>query len=74
MDRIAAGAAIAIATLAMSAGMSQDVLARDTPPQSAAPAAIAPTATRILGLLVTIEALRGTPAVLELGKSGPIGL
>lgn len=74
MDRIAAGSLIALATLAMTLGGGRDVLARDLPVHPPAPAIAAPAAPatpasgRILGLLMTLEALRAAPALLDSRK------
>lgn len=70
MDRIATGAMIAAAALLMTGGLGKEVLAREPaaalPVVQTAPAPTAPTRSgRILGLLLTLEALRLTPDVLK---------
>lgn len=70
MDRIATGAMIAAAALLMTGGLGKEAFAREpaasTPPavQTAAPPP-AVHSGRVLSLLLTLEALRLAPEVLE---------
>lgn len=73
MDRLAAGIMIAIAALAMNGGLVRDALAgpglkapdAETAAASPSPAASAPRSGRVLSLLLTLEAPRGAPALLD---------
>jgi hypothetical protein len=70
MDKVAVGAMIAIAALAMNGWLMRDVLAAEAPrqPPIAAPTGVAAPeggrAERVLGLLVTLSALHAAPAAL----------
>ncbi|MHB1101932.1 MAG: hypothetical protein ACYC0C_03945 [Devosia sp.] len=80
MDRLAAGIMIAIAALVMNGGLVRDALAEDTglsaKAQAAATAIVAsPTPVgyglrgeRVLSLLLTLEAPRAAPALLDPSK------
>lgn len=74
MDRIAVGAMIAIAALVLNGGLVKDVLAKDIgQPQSGAsvnlpsptPVASGLRGERVMSLLLTLEALRAAPGVLD---------
>jgi len=79
MDRLAAGIMIAIAALVMNGGLVRDVLAEQAGAtimaQTAIASATSPTPVvsgsrsgRVLSLLLTLEALRGAPGVLDRSK------
>lgn len=80
MDRLAAGMVIAIAALVMSGGLVRDALAGGSAFSSktevvsiAAVASQVPVAhglrgERVLSLLLTLEALRAAPALLDPAK------
>lgn len=77
MDRIAVGAMIAIAALVLNGGLVKDVLAKDselartgtvmTKP-SPTPVAFGLRGERVMSLLLTLEALRAAPGVLDSDK------
>lgn len=80
MDRLAAGIVIAIAALVMSGGLVRDAQAGESALSSKAePASVVPAASpiavahgprseRVLSLLLTLEALRAAPALLDTAK------
>lgn len=80
MDRLAAGIMIAIAALVMNGGLVRDALAEDISVGAKAQAATAAIVTsptpvayglrseRLLSLLLTLEALRAAPALLDRSK------
>jgi Na+/alanine symporter len=80
MDRVAAGIMIAIAALVMNGGLVRDALARETGPGAETQAAAAanvmsqtPVAhglrsERVLSLVLTLEALRAAPGLLDRSK------
>ncbi len=80
MDRLAAGIMIAIAALLMNGGLVRDVLAEQAgadikaqATQIAGAASPPPVVSgsrsgRVLSLLLTLEALRGAPALLDTSK------
>lgn len=80
MDRLAAGIMIAIAALVMNGGLVRDALAENAglsaKTQAAAaaivtsqsPVAYGPRSERVLSLLLTLEALRAAPALLDPSK------
>jgi hypothetical protein len=80
MDRIATGLIIALAALLMTGGLSREVLARE--PAAARPVPVVATASglpqtaasRVLSLLLTLDALRTAPELIETPKVQPIGL
>lgn len=74
MGRLAAGTVIALAVLAMNGNLVRDVLAEEgqrliasslATLSSATPVASGPRSERVLSLLLTLEALRAAPEVLE---------
>ncbi len=76
MDRLATAIMIALAALVMNGGMLRDVLADDgmriaAPPVTAKPqmpAASGLRSERVMSLLLTLEALRAAPALLDTQK------
>lgn len=77
MDRLATAIMIALAALVMNGGMLRDVLAEEAGLRIPAPAAVEksqlPATTglrgeRVLSLLLTLEALRAAPALLDTPK------
>jgi len=80
MDRLAAGIMIATAALVMNGGLVRDALAADAGMGAKTQAAAAVTVTsptpvayglrseRVLSLLLTLEALRAAPALLDTSK------
>lgn len=78
MDRIATAVMIALAALVMQAGLTKGVLADGTgmrlapapatQSSSPAPAAGSLRSERVLSLLLTLEALRSTPGLLDVAK------
>lgn len=77
MDRLAAGIMIAVAALVMNGGLVRDVLAGEPGPGAKAPSAIissqtpvtsGPRGERVLSLLLTLEALRAAPGLLDTSK------
>ena len=77
MDRIAVGAMIAIAALVLNGGLVKDVLAKDigqpragttVTDQSHTPVASGLRGERVMSLLLTLEALRAAPGVLDQSK------
>ena len=77
MDRLAAAIMIALAALVMNGGMLRDVMAEEAgmripAPQladkSQMPAAIGLRSERVLSLILTLEALRTAPALLDTPK------
>lgn len=77
MDRLATAIMIALAALVMNGGMLRDVMAEEAGMRIPAPQAIEksqmPVASglrseRVLSLLLTLEALRTAPALLESRK------
>lgn len=80
MDRLAAGTAIAIAALVMNGGLVRDAQAGEsalnsktevvsiTPVASQTPVAHGPRSELVLSLLLTLEALRGAPTLLDASK------
>ena len=77
MDRLATAIMIALAALVMNGGMLRDVLAEEAGMRIPAPLAKQtsqmPAATglrseRVLSLLLTLEALRAAPALLDSPK------
>lgn len=76
MDRLAVGIMIALAALVMSGGLVHDALASEAgaPAPSAAvsaspqPAATGPRSERVLSLVLTLEALRAAPGLLDTSK------
>ena len=80
MDRILTGIAIALAALMMSGGIMREAVAEEA---GAKASAASPSATsqapvvnglrseRVLSLLLTLEALRAAPALLEARKTWP---
>jgi hypothetical protein len=80
MDRLAAGIMIAIAALVMNGGLVRDALAEEISMGAGAQTAIAASVTsptpvghglrsaRVLSLLLTLEALRAAPALLDRSK------
>lgn len=73
MDRIATGTMIAATALLLTGGLGTDVMARE-PVKPPAPATTLPQSApplrsgRILSLLLTLEALHQSPALLDTGK------
>jgi hypothetical protein len=75
MDRLTAAVLIAIAALVMTGGMGRNVLAGEAllrqpvetvqPPAFPANPPLPPRSGRVLSLLLTLEALRDAPAVLD---------
>jgi hypothetical protein len=75
MDRLTAALLIAIAALVMTGGAGRDVLAGEAllrqpvetvqPPAFPATPALPQRSGRVLSLLLTLEALRDAPAVLD---------
>lgn len=75
MDRLTTGIIIALAALVMSGGLMRDVMAREAgagAPVTAEPAiksqipeAIGHRSERVLSLVLTLEALRAAPDLLE---------
>jgi len=79
MDRLAAGIMIAIAALVMNGGLVRDVLAEQAGTSIKAQAVTAGAASpspvtsssrsgRVLSLLLTLEALRSAPGLLDTSK------
>jgi len=80
MDRLAAGIMIAIAALVMNGGLVRDALAEDIGMGARAQAAATDSVTsprpvayglrseRVLSLVLTLEALRAAPALLDTSK------
>lgn len=77
MDRLATAIMIALAALVMNGGMLRDVLAEEgglriPAPQgtvkSQMPAASGLRSERVMSLLLTLEALRAAPALLDTQK------
>lgn len=80
MDRVAAGIMIAIAALVMNGGLVRDALAEDigrsvkaeaaitAADTSRTPVAYGPRSELVLSLLLTLEALRAAPALLDRPK------
>jgi len=77
MDRLATAIMIALAALVMNGGMLRDVFAEESGMRIAAPQATQksqmPAASglrseRVLSLLLTLEALRAAPALLDTQK------
>lgn len=78
MDRLATAIMIALAALVMNGGMLRDVMAEEAGMRIAAPSSStqksqmpAPTglrSERVLSLLLTLEALRAAPALLDTPK------
>lgn len=74
MDRLTTGIMIAAATLLMTGGLSTDVLAREPgakPGEVTVATSPAPASThsgRILSLLLTLDALRLAPGLLDSQK------
>jgi hypothetical protein len=77
MDRIAVGAMIALAALVLNGGLVKDVLAKDFDQARAGTPVTLPSPTpvasglrgeRVLSLLLTLEALRAAPGVLDQPK------
>ena len=79
MDRLAAGIIIAIAALLMSGGLVRDAQAGEAgavratatetaPVTSLPPAAIGLRSEPVLSLLLTLEALRSAPGLLDTSK------
>lgn len=77
MDRLATAIMIALAALVMNGGMLRDVMAEEAgmriPGPKAAqgsqmPAASGLRSERVLSLLLTLEALRAAPALLDTQK------
>jgi hypothetical protein len=78
MDRLATAIMIALAALVMNGGLVRDVMAEEAgmriPAPSLAiersqmPAATGLRSERVLSLLLTLEALRAAPALLDTSK------
>lgn len=78
MDRLATAIMIALAALVMNGGLVRDVMAEEAGMRIPAPSAVVqksqmPAATglrseRVLSLLLTLEALRAAPALLDTSK------
>lgn len=77
MDRIATAVMIALAALVMQAGLTKGVLADGTgmrlapaPAAQSSPASAAGSlrSERVLSLLLTLEALRAAPSLLDVAK------
>ena len=78
MDRLAAGIMIAIAALVMNGGLVRDVLAGEAAvgagvslqaiASSQKPVASGLRSERVLSLLLTLEALRAAPGLLDTSK------
>lgn len=77
MDRLATAIMIALAALVMNGGMLRDVMAEEAgmripvPPaaeKSQMPAASGLRSERVLSLILTLEALRTAPALLDAAK------
>jgi hypothetical protein len=74
MDRIAAGIAIALCALVMTGGLMRDVMAGElaTATLQSRPSHIpvlnGPRSERVLSLILTLEALRAAPAILDRPK------
>jgi hypothetical protein len=77
MDRLAAAIMIALAALVMQGGMLRDVMAEEAglripaaqaTQKSQTPAATGLRSGRVLSLLLTLEALRAAPALLDTQK------
>ena len=77
MDRLATGTMIALAAVLMSGSFVGDVMARETGKapelandiKSQDPVGNGLRSERVLSLILTLEALRAAPALLEVGKS-----
>jgi hypothetical protein len=78
MDRLATGIMIALAAVLMSGSFVGDVMARETGSKTPVPANDIKSqdpvvngfrGERVLSLLLTLEALRAAPALLDVGKS-----
>lgn len=77
MDKLAAGTMIAIAALLLSGGLARDVMAAEPALRAplAQPAAASqspvvngPRSGRVMSLVLTLEALRAAPAILDARK------
>ncbi len=76
MDRLAAGIMIAIAALVMNGGLVRDARAGEAGPGAKAqttitsqtPVAYGLRSERVLSLLLTLEALRAAPVLLDRSK------
>ena len=78
MDRLATAIMIALAALVMNGGMLRDVMAEEAgmritalspvTQKSQMPAATGLRSERVLSLLLTLEALRAAPALLDTSK------
>jgi hypothetical protein len=76
MDRIATGIVIAATALLMSGGLMRDVMAADSGARvpdteiikSQGPVAYGPSSERVMSLILTLEALRAAPALLDARK------
>ena len=77
MDRLATAIMIALAALVMQGGLMRDVMAEESglripaptvTPKSQMPAATGLRSERVLSLILTLEALRTAPALLDTPK------
>jgi hypothetical protein len=77
MDRLAAAILIALAALVMNGGLVHDAMAEEaglkypaatTAQKSPAPVVTGPRGERVLSLLLTLEALRAAPGLLDTSK------
>jgi hypothetical protein len=76
MDRIATGIVIAATALFMSGGLTRDVTAAESGARvpeteaikSQVPVVYGPSGERVLSLILTLEALRVAPALLDARK------
>lgn len=75
MDRISAGIAIALCALVMTGGLMRDVMAGESAETAAmssrlsqVPVVNGPRSERVLSLILTLEALRAAPAILDRPK------
>jgi hypothetical protein len=77
MDRLSTGIVIALAALMLSGGFVRDVMAEESGMRapvvaevvkSQAPVLNGPRSERVLSLLLTLEALRTAPVLLEARK------
>ena len=82
MDRLAAGIVIALAALLMGGTFARDAMAgapgtnlpeRAVSVRSQAPVVNGPRSELVLSLILTLEALRAAPALLDARKSDAFG-